>query len=149
MFTVNRNPDVRELNKFGWAMLIGFPAISALLWVLPAYRIGAGALAWSGTGLQITAIGLLVLGIGLCLLAKLSPPIAKPVYVVWMSLTVPIGIVMSTIMLTVLFVVLLPVFSMIVRFQNPLRRKLAASKDSYWDDYKPYEPTLERMERPF
>ncbi|UCF32729.1 MAG: hypothetical protein JSV78_10385, partial [Phycisphaerales bacterium] len=76
-----------------------------------------------------------------------SYPVARAVYVTWMSIVVPIGIFVSTIVMTLLFVVVLPVFSLI-RFSDPLRKKLH-KEGTYWEEAKPYEPTIERMTRPF
>jgi len=132
MFTVNKNPGVSDLRKFGWAMLIGFGAIGVILWVVAKQEV---------------AFGLFGLGVGLCVIGIAAPSIARPVYVAWMTATVPIGIVMSTVLLTVLFVFLLPLFSVIVRRGDPLRKKLGAS--SYWEDYRSQEHTLERMRRLF
>jgi hypothetical protein len=44
-------------------------------------------------------------------------------------------------------VAFLPLFSLIVRFGDPLRKKLGGA--TYWEPYRPHEPTLERMRRPF
>ena len=149
VYVVNRNPDKTDLRKFGWAMLIGFGAIGLILWLAPWLKAqDAAVLGWTGTGAQVTALCLWLLGSGLCVVALAFPNIAKPVYISWMSVAVPIGIFMSTVLLTVLFVLLLPVFSMIVRFGDPLRKKLT-DQGTYWEDYKPYKPTLERMKRPF
>lgn len=149
MFTVNKNPTPADLKKFGWAMLIGFGAIGCALWYLSGSRDADTSLwSWSGSSGQTTAVVFWSLGLLLCVLGVGAPAVAKPIYVVWMSVTVPIGIVMSTIMLSVLFFVLLPVFSLIVRTGDPLRKKLKAS-GSYWEDYKPHEATIERMQRPF
>lgn len=131
-------------------MLIGFGAIGLLLWVVPAIRTGdMAALSWTGRSGQWTALGLWGLGFVLCGIGLMAPTAAKPVYVFWMSVAVPIGIVMSTVLLTLLFVILLPVFSLIVRASDPLRRKLEPSKATYWERYKSQPPTLERMQRPF
>jgi hypothetical protein len=65
-----------------------------------------------------------------------------------MTVTVPIGIAVSTVLLTLLFFVVLPVFAIIVRMGDPLRKKLTQD-DTYWEDHEPYEPTLDRMERLF
>ena len=149
MFTVNRNPTVSDLHKFGWAMLIGFWAIGALLWFGPWLRTwDVLVLEWNGTWLQLTVLGLLVLGVGLCVLSLTAPTAARPVYVVWMTVGVAIGTVMATIMLTALFVLFLPIFSLIVRSGDPLRKKLTRRR-SYWEDYKPHDATLERMQRMF
>ena len=147
MFRVNRNPSESDLRKFGRAMLIGFGAIAIVLWIGAAWRSDASASVWTGAGGQIVAIVSASLGAGLFALSRASRSITRTVYVGWMTATTPVGIVMSTILLTALFVLILPVFSLIVRMADPLRRKLGGS--TYWEDHKPHEPTLERMRRPF
>jgi hypothetical protein len=148
MFTVNKSPSVGDLRKFGWAMLLGFGVIGAVLWTAAWGKYGgSGPLGWSGSGAQVVALCLWALGAGLCALSLYSPASAKPVYVTWMRATAPIGIVMSTILLTLVFVLVLPLFALIVRMGDPLRKKLGGS--TYWEDYKPHEPTLERMRRLF
>lgn len=153
MFTVNRNPSVSDLHKFGRAMLIGFAALAMALWVVPFLktwgRWDPSVLWWAARSGQITAVCFLGLGLLLFLTSLASPAISKPLYVTWMSIVVPIGIVMSTIMLSILFVVLLPLFSVVVRLGDPLRKKTMREAPTYWEDYKEYEPTLERMGRPF
>ena len=149
MFTVNKNPTTGDLYKFGWSMMIGFGVIGVLLWLAPWWRGGeSGSLSWSGAAPQITAVCLWGLGVLLWALSRTTRRIARPVYVAWMSAVVPLGIVVSTIMLTVLFVLLLPVFALVVRFGDPLRRKLRGG-GTYWEDYRPHEATLERTARPF
>ncbi len=149
MFTVNRNPSRDDLRKFGRAMFIGFFAIGALLDFFPFLSTGdVLALGWHETPLQYTAVGSMVLGVGLWVLSVAAPRAAKPVYVVWMTAAVAMGTVMTTILLTLLFVLFLPPFSLVVRLGDPLRKRLTG-KDSYWEDYKPHEATLTRMQRPF
>lgn len=133
MFTVNKNPSLHDLRGFGRAMVLGFGVLAVVLWFASAA--------------SILAIALFALGLGLFVLSRVSAPATKTVYIVWMTLTVPVGMVMSTILLTILFIAVLPIFSLVVRLGDPLRRKLGG--DSYWEDYKPHEPTLERMRRPF
>ena len=148
MFTVNKNPSVGDLRKFGWAMLIGFGVIGAVLWTAAWRKYGGhGLLGWSGVSAQVVALCLWALGAGLCALSLYSPASVKPVYVTWMRVTVPVGMVMSTILLTLVFVLVLPLFALIVRMGDPLRRKLGGS--TYWEDYKPYHHTLDRMRRLF
>jgi hypothetical protein len=148
MFTVNKSPSVGELRTFGWAMLGGFGAIGLFLWVMAWRKQGGdGLLGWSGAGAQVVALCLWALGAGLCALSLLWPRSARPVYVAWMRATVPIGMVMSTILLTVVFVLMLPLFALIVRMGDPLRKKLGGT--TYWEDYKPYPHTPDRMRRLF
>ena len=148
MFTVNKNPSLRDLHKFGWAMLIGFGVLAVLLWLAPWVKArDVSVLTWSAAPRQIVAVVLLGLGLGLLVLSRAAPRAARTVYVGWMTAAVPIGVAMSMVLLTVLFVFLLPVFSLIVRLGDPLRKKLRG--DTYWEDYKPHEPSFDRMRRLF
>ncbi len=148
MFTVNKNPTPTDLRKFGWAMLFGFGILGAILWFLHSRKAEIGLLAWDGSGAQIASSIMWSAGVFCCVISLASPTFTKPIYIFWMSVTVPIGLFMSTVMLTILFVVLLPIFSLIVRRTDPLRKK-PHSGGTYWEDYKPHEPTIERMRRPF
>ncbi len=147
VFTVNKNPNEEDLRAFGRAMVLGFGVLGALLWIVSAYRSSHGVLEWSAAPPQMTAVCFWGLGAMLCAVSYASS-VAKPIYVVWMTVASSIGVVMSTIMLTVLFFVLLPVFSAIVRLGDPLRKKHHAG-GTYWETYKPHEPTIERLRRPF
>lgn len=149
VFNVNKNPTTKDLHRFALAMLLGFGVIGAVVWCSAWWRTGdRGLLGWSALPNQITALVLWALGIALCLAGYGPHKTARAVYVVWMTLGMKIGVVASTILLTVLFVILLPVFSMIVRFGDPLRKKLFAG-GTYWENHKPHDPTLERTQRPF
>lgn len=149
MFTVNRNPSRADLHNFGWAMLGGFGLLGLAAWVVPPLRGSEPvAFGWTGQPNQSAAICLWALGVALFAAAFAPGSVARRVYVIWMSMVTPVGLVMSMVGLTLLFILLLPIFSLVVRFGDPLRRKLR--KDgSYWEDYKPYEPTMERMKRLF
>lgn len=150
MFTVNRNPSPQELRKFGSAMLLGFGVIAALIWwrSWAKAEVPRGFGEWSGGGWQIASVALFVLGISLFVISRTSPSLTKTINVAWMSVFVPVGIVMSTILLSVVYFVFLPIFALIVRFQDPLRKKIHTGP-SYWEDYPHYEPTLDRMRRMF
>jgi len=149
VFTINKNPTASDLRKFGWAMLCGFGGLGALLWIIHWWRIpGGGLFAWSGHGVQVAVLYLWALGFVLWGVSFLLPALAKWVYVFWMTVTVPVGIVVSTVLLTLLFLIVLPIFVVIVRAGDPLRKRLTPD-DTYWEDHKPYEPTLERMRRMF
>jgi hypothetical protein len=149
MLTINRNPEARDLRQFGWAMLLGFGAIGLLLWLVPWLRAGdPSVLAWTGCGGQIGAICCWGVGAILGGWALAAPATAKPAYILWMSLTVPLGVAVSTVVLTLLFLFLLPIFSLIARMGDPLRKN-RNNGDTYWEDYRPHEPTLERMARLF
>ena len=144
MLTVNKNPSVRDLRWFAVGMLVGFPMLAGLLIYLS--RVPGEGRPSSSLALTL-AISLSAVGVLAGLIALTSPRLGRKLYIAWMTLTMPIGMLMSTLLLTVLYFVFLPVFSLIVRRHDPLRKKLGGP--TYWEDYKPHEPTLDRMRRPF
>jgi len=149
MFEVNRNPSTKVIRQFGVAMLVGFGAIGAILWTMAWWKATqSDGGAPPNPSVRNVAVCLWALGVILFGLSRVSPSATAPVYVAWMSVTVPLGIVMSTIGLTLLFVFLLPFFSIIVRLGDPMRKRLTTN-GSYWEPYKPHEATLERVRRPF
>jgi hypothetical protein len=150
MFTVNRHPSSADLRSFGRAMLLGFASLGGAVWIVSWWR-GAfpSLLDWTGTSAQLAAVGLWAAGVLLYATSHWAPTsIAKPVYVGWMSAATTVGMIMTTVLLTILFVVMLPVFSLVVRASDPLRKRFK-SGGTYWEDYRSHEPTLERMRRPF
>ncbi len=153
MVEVNRHPTNDQLRAFGRAMLLGFGILGLLLWyagVKPEGRwLGWPAAGWGlrGDARHVTAIVLAGLGVSLFVLSTFAHRVARPVYVGWMTVAMHIGGVMTVVMLTLLFITVLPVFSLI-RLADPLRLKWKAS-GTYWEPYRPHEATLDRMMRPF
>jgi len=133
LFTVNRNPSPGEVRKFGLTILLGLAAIGALLWW------------WRGW--MSVAVGLWVVAVVAAVVSFSSHGAGTKLYVAWMLVGAGIGRVMLPVILTIAFLIFLPVFSLI-RLSDPLRMKLRPA-GSYWEPHKPHEPTLERMRRPF
>lgn len=140
MFQVNRDPSKRDLVWFAGGLLVGFPLLAGLLyWVAGQSE--------SGRVVLLLAIALVLLGFVGGTVALAMPNVGRKLYIVWMTATLPVGIAVSTVLLSLMYFLFLPLFSLIVRRQDPLRKKLGGA--TYWEDYKPHEPTLERMRRPF
>lgn len=149
LFEVNKNPTDRDLRMFGWAMVGGFGVLGSVLWCLAYVKAdpARGLFDWSGQAIQIVIVVMWCVGLGLWALSRISPAVTKPVYIVWMSAAAPVGVFMTGVLLTVLFVTLLAPFSLI-RLGDPLRKKLTKG-GTYWEDHRPYEATLDRMMRLF
>jgi hypothetical protein len=148
---VNPDPTRDELRRFGQVTLGGFAVLGAVFWYLgvkPASEWWPATWGWTGSGPQIAAVGLWGLGLAIRLIAWISPAAGRRVYVVWMTGAMYLGTVVTTVLLSVLFVVLLPVFTLI-RFGDPLRLKLKPPGESYWEDHRHHESTLDRTIRPF
>jgi len=151
MQAVNMNPTESEVRTFGLVMLGGLGVIGAALWykgLVP--QIGwwpDAGWGWRGNGWQVVAVMLWGLGVLFAATCAGSHFLGRIIYIVWMTIAMYFGIVMSTFLLSVLFFVLLPVFSLI-RLKDPLRLKLK-NKGSYWEEHDPHEATLDRTKRPF
>lgn len=151
---VNRNPSPAELRSFGWVMLGGLGVLGGVLLLLawlkadepPAPPPTVPLLGMTYTQL---AVGLWIAGAGVWVASRVWLAAARVIYIGWMAGTRPIGVVMAVAVLTALFVVMLPVFALIIRRSDPLRRRLEPVNGSYWESVRPYEPTLSRMSRLF
>ena len=142
---VERNPSRRDVRTFGLTVLIGLGVIGLLIWWMA--RGEETGLAWAGRGLQWLSVGLWLLGTAACAACFASHAVGRLVYIIWMSAAMCIGMVMVPLLLSVIYCVVVPVFSLI-RLKDPLRKNLR-KEGSYWEPHKPYEPTLERMQHPF
>jgi hypothetical protein len=143
VFAVSKTPARSELRKFGVTILVGLFVIGLLLWWLK----GPAEAADVPNGWQVTAICLWGVGAVVCAISCLAPlGVARRLYAGWMTTALALGAVMTRVLFTVVFVVLLPFFALI-RFRDPLRKKLTA--ESYWEDYDRHDATLERVSRPF
>jgi len=147
MHTVRRELTAREIRHFGWITLGGFLVIGAFFWLKGAGWSFHDALAWHGAGWQKAALVLWAVGAGFAVICNTSHPMGLRLYIAWMTMAVAIGTVMSVVMLSLMFLIILPVFSLI-RLSDPLKLKRKAA-GSYWEDHPPHEPTIERMSRMF
>jgi len=141
---VNRDPSPPDLRRFGLTMLGGFAAIGALLWWLGR---APGSWGFSGSGRHVAAIALWGLGVAFCGAGCGPRALARPFYVGWMTFASALGWLMTNVILSLLYFLFLPVFSLI-RLRDPLRFRLTPGA-SYWEPHRAPEPTLERMSRMF
>jgi hypothetical protein len=141
MFVVNKNPTPRDIRWLAGGFGLGLPLLALLVFIFRAAGAPSNSLL---TGILIGVAGV---GALLAMVALASPAWGRKIYVGWMTLTLPIGLAMSTLLLTILYFLVLPVFSLIVRRRDPLRKKLGGQ--TYWENYRRHEPTLDRMRRPF
>jgi hypothetical protein len=143
--TVDANPSPTKLRTFTLTMLGGFLVLGTLLWSLESANIGRWT--WTGGPLQVFALACLGAGVAFALTLVMPHRWRRAIYVAWMTGTMFLGMVVATVVLSALFVVVLPFFSLI-RFQDPLRlrRRTCAS---YWLKHSCDDPSLDRLNRPF
>lgn len=131
MIDIDWKPNDRKLRQFAAASIIGFPLIGFLLTrILPVF----GAQAPANT-IMIAAI----IGAAVCLIGLIFPKAAFPVYVALVALALPIGLILSFILIPLIYYgVFTPVaLGLKLCGKDPMNRDLAPVDGSYWIKRKP------------
>ena len=134
---VNWKPTGRQLRQFA-GLLIVFGGIAGFVlfkkdivsWITAQWIWGTTAL------------------LGLAGLAL--PPLIRPVYVVLMALSLPIGLVVSTVLLAVVYYLVVTPIGLLARVlgYDAMRRKFDAGAESYWIR-RPAHPKVARYFRQY
>jgi hypothetical protein len=125
----------RELRNFG--LLVG--GVFAILGVLTLWR-GKPIYPW-----------LLILGLVLMTLGAIASRTLKHIYLVWMGLALVLGFVVSHVILTVFFFLVITPIGLIARLAGKdfLRLKLDRQAKSYWIPREHRTKSAEDYERQF
>jgi hypothetical protein len=123
---INWHPDARQLRVFGLSGLVASLVLAAVL----VFAWGV-ALVW---GLVVLAAGLSILA---CSLISLRA--ARLLYIALTAVALPIGFVISLVLLAVFYFLLLTPVGVLFRLtgRDPLCRRFDASCDSYWVPREP------------
>jgi TRAP-type C4-dicarboxylate transport system permease small subunit len=124
LIQINKNPSSRDLNWFG----ILFAAFFGLV----------GWLAWRRFGSERTALVLWGIGVVIPAIYYASPGLRRPIYLAWLYLAFPIGVVVSYVVLAfVYFAVFAPV-GLIMRLvrHDPLQRAFDSARKTYWVEHR-------------
>jgi len=121
MIEINWHPKRKELRNFGIIAMIASAIISLLLYLLKDLGIQ-----WI---LVITCIGFAIF---LCSL--ISAGLTRIIYIVLILITLPIGWVMSFILLAIFYFLILTPLGLVFRLtgRDPLHRKFDSMTESYW-----------------
>ncbi len=112
----------RALRSFGLVVGGVFVGIAAVIvwrsgWVLTPWGIGFGSV-----GSVLMLLGLVV------------PMLLRPIYKVWMGIAVVLGFIMTRVLLTLVFVLLVVPIGLVLRLvgKDLLRLRLDREATSYW-----------------
>jgi ABC-type uncharacterized transport system permease subunit len=136
MLPINRNPSARDLRGFA---RLWFPLFVAFVGIMLWWRLDAATAAvsvWVAGGLL--AVGVLA-----------SAPLARRVFVGLQIVTYPIGLVVSTVALAVLFYLVFTPIGLVMRLagRDPLRLR-TRGEPSHWQPYQ-QDDDVERSLRQF
>jgi hypothetical protein len=131
------NPDDRTLRQFGFIALAGFGLLAALAW----FERGVFGF---GLGSAREPIAAFFGGLaGVCLLFSLAFPRGnRPIYLGLSAVALPIGFVLSYLILGTLFYLIIAPIGLVLRLlgKDPLNRGFLRDAPSYWTDARPPRP---------
>ena len=128
MQKLDLNPPRKTLRQFGFAALFGFGLIALLAW-------------WQWQASVTLVLAFLVLGVLLAVEAALDlgfSILLRPVYVLMTLIAIPIGFVVTHVLLGLIYFVLFTAFGLFFRLRgkDPLDRAWDPHAKSYWHERK-------------
>jgi hypothetical protein len=123
---VNWQPDTPARKAFGKSLMIGFPIIGAVLFLLK----------WALQKMVIWPLWLAIGGAGVGSLCWLVPAIALPFYLLWYGVGCSIGLVVTNVIISAIYyLVFTPVgFALRTFGKDPMERAFQPEAKSYWKD---------------
>jgi hypothetical protein len=137
LIELNWRPDDRTLRQFGFIALAGFALLGALAWFergLFAFGLGAARepLALAFGGLALVSL----------LFSLVFPRGNWPIYVGLSAVALPIGFVLSYVIMGTLFYGVIAPIGLVLRLfgEDPMKRGFARDAATYWVDARPPRP---------
>lgn len=123
-----------ELRRFGYVMAGGFAFFAAIAW-------------WRESGLLPYLIGIAT---AFALLALVAPALLRRVEIVWMRFALVLGTIMTHVLLTVVFYLVITPIGLVKRLVSgdSLGKKPDPSLQTYWVTIAPDGPAS-RPDKPF
>jgi hypothetical protein len=119
-----------------------------LLWFGPLFAVFIGMLCWilwhSGVSFNVLVF-LAIAATVLILIYYLVPRLQRPFYRGWMFSVMPVGWVVSHLLLILIYYLLLTPIGITMRIvgYDPMKRKLDKDRETYWI---PHEPVSDRTQ---
>jgi len=135
LIAVNWKPDRKQLRGFGLAGLVAFGGLGTWVFFMRSL-FGVGL---SPAGAQVTGIVLWSVG-ALCGVLSLTAPVGlRPLYVGLTLIALPIGFVVSHVILGVLFYGVFTPVALVFRLigRDALHRRFDRDAETYWVRRKP------------
>ena len=120
LIDVNWNPPRRQLRQFAVLFLIFIGGLGTVLY-------------FKGKPLIVSEI-LWNLSWVVCLAGLIYPPLVRPVYVAMMAVALPIGFVVSTLLMVIIYYLILTPIGLAMRpfGYDPMRMRPVAGSGSLW-----------------
>jgi len=130
LIDMNFKPDRATLRQFGWISLVAFGALGALTWFKHRF------LFWpiEPQTAQTTAYVLWAIAALSALFAIVAPSALRGLYVALMLIALPIGFVLSHVIMAIIFYGLFTPVGLLMRLfgRDPMCRRLDPNASTYW-----------------
>lgn len=125
LIEVNKNPSRRELGWFGLLLLLFFGIVGSVVWA-KTQSLEAALTIWGSAVLVSTFYYAL-------------PPLRKPLYLGWIYATLPMGWLVSHLLLALIFYLLITPIGLAMRLlgRDALGRKFKRPAKEYWIEHNP------------
>ena len=134
---IDLRPDTKTLRQFGFIALAGFTLLAFLAWrEALVFSIGLGG------AREPLALAFVAVGVVAAFFSAVAPAANRPLYVGLTLLALPIGFVLSYVILTLLFYAIIAPIGLILRIagKDPLQRGFLPDAQTYWADARPARP---------
>ena len=130
LIEINWNPDRRRLRRFGVVALVAFAVVGA--WVF--LRHGLFGLTLSEGAACVAAYVLWGIAAVCGVLAAVAPRALRPLYLGLSLVGLPIGLVVSHVVMGVVFYIILVPIGLVMRLlgRDPLHRGFERDAETYW-----------------
>lgn len=137
MIRIDWQPGEAKLRQFGWISLVGFGLLASMAW----FRFGSQPVASALCGLAVLAP----------VIGMLRPGLLKFLYLGLSLLALPIGFVVSNLLLLSIFLLVFTPVALIFRLigRDELRLRLTRAAPTYWNTYDPEKRNPSSYYRPF
>ena len=127
----------KALRSFGWVVGGVLLLIAVVVWWRNAFTLTTAAYVLGGIGAGLAVLGLTV------------PSLLMPVYRVWMALAVVLGFIMTRVILSVVFYLIMTPIGLLMRLfgKDPMHRNPDPNATSYWIEKTYIGTPKERLEK--
>jgi hypothetical protein len=135
LVSANFKPDRGQLRGFGVVCLVAFAALGVYVYFwhrVPFFELSEPNARTTGIVLGAVAVVCFVLG-------RVAPSALRPLWVTLMAITLPIGFVVSHVVLGIVYYGVFTPVGLLFRLigRDPLDRRFEPARTSYWVARKP------------
>ena len=127
--------DKKALRNFGLVIAVPLAIIAVILF----WKGNTSGYYWGGAAIVLALLGLS------------APLILRPLYVIWMTFAFVLSIVMTYLLLTLFFFLVMTPVALVIKLlgKDLLNRKFPGNQSTYWVDAEVYDKSIERYSKPY